>query len=156
MQIEEWKDIPYAPGYKISEYGNLTSKNGKKYKSLPNPNGYLYVRIHKFGIRTTVHNMVARLWLGENPGGLQINHKDGNKRNNHYSNLEYVSCKENINHSIRLGLRPSRCMFTKAQVIAIKDALREGFRNSEINKYFNCSHATISRIQHGKIYTHIL
>jgi len=36
--------------------------------------------------------------------GLDINHIDGNKQNNHYTNLEWCSRKHNIQHSFRLGI----------------------------------------------------
>ncbi|MEW6726901.1 MAG: HNH endonuclease [Bacillota bacterium] len=35
----------------------------------------------------------------------EINHKDGNKSNNHYSNLEWVTRSENNLHAFKLGLR---------------------------------------------------
>jgi hypothetical protein len=48
-----------------------------------------------------VHRAVAEAFLGEAPNPSDtVNHKDGNKLNNHYSNLEWISQKENINHWI--------------------------------------------------------
>lgn len=50
------------------------------------------------------HRAVALCWV-ENPRGVPfVNHKDGNKHNNNYSNLEWVTAKENTKHAISTGL----------------------------------------------------
>lgn len=53
-----------------------------------------------------VHRLVALAWL-ECPAGyedMDVNHKDGNKQNNHYSNLEWVTHAKNMKHAIDTGL----------------------------------------------------
>ena len=55
--------------------------------------------------RMKIHQIVAKLWLGEPPVDKpMVNHKDGNKMNNHFSNLEYVNCYENNKHAREMGL----------------------------------------------------
>lgn len=39
---------------------------------------------------------------------IQINHKDSNKLNNHYSNLELTSLQENISHAVKYKLHNSQ------------------------------------------------
>lgn len=160
--LEEWKDIPNAPGYKISSYGNLIGTRFKKhYRPSMHRKGYLFIRIPKYKFSTKVHIVVARLWLGENPGGMQVNHKDGNKLNNHYTNLEYTTCKENINHAIKHGLRRAdinlrnRDMFSPVQIMAMRDAFKAGYKNHPIADYFKCHNTTISKIRVGKHYPHV-
>ncbi len=47
----------------------------------------------------SVHRLVALAFI-PNPDGLpEVNHKDGNKSNNHVDNLEWVSRRENIEHA---------------------------------------------------------
>ena len=48
-----------------------------------------------------VHRLVALTWLppSNNPNKVEINHKDGNKQNNHISNLEWVTKVENAEHA---------------------------------------------------------
>lgn len=54
------------------------------------------------GLKTTsVHALVAAAFIGPRPEGMEINHKDGNRGNNHVGNLEYVTPKQNTQDSIR-------------------------------------------------------
>lgn len=51
-----------------------------------------------------VHRLVAECFIGLCPEGLEVNHIDGDKANNHCSNLEYVTSKENSVHAVENGL----------------------------------------------------
>lgn len=74
---------------------------GKEKRQTDNNTGYLQIRIDIDKKRYTfyVHQAVARKYI-DNPNNLkEVNHKDGNKYNNHYTNLEWCTRKENMNHS---------------------------------------------------------
>ena len=63
--------------------------------------GYIKVMLTNLtGIRKGffVHRLVLATYLKESK--LQVNHKDGNKENNDLSNLEYVTNRQNVIHSI--------------------------------------------------------
>ena len=78
----------------ISEY---TDKDGYKKVRLSNGDGSRKVfSVHRLVLETFEPN--------PNSDNLQVNHKDGDKTNNALSNLEWVTCKENINHGYRTGL----------------------------------------------------
>ena len=50
-----------------------------------------------------IHSAVAKSFLGDKTiEGLVINHKDGNKQNNHLDNLEWVTPSENIQHAVNV------------------------------------------------------
>lgn len=57
-------------------------------------------------IRYKGHKLVAMMFVDGWYDGAIINHKDGNKRNNHYSNLEWCSYTENNKHARDTGLNP--------------------------------------------------
>lgn len=60
--------------------------------------------MHNKAICRKVHRMVAEAFI-PNPDNLpQINHKDGNKLNNHADNLEWCTAKQNARHAYDTGL----------------------------------------------------
>lgn len=107
---EIWKDIKGYKGlYQVSNYGNIISfkryKKGKRLK-LNYKNGYLYIKLHKDIKRKSfrIHRLVAIHFIDNPLNKEQVNHKDGNKRNNYYKNLEWATNQENVNHAWSIGL----------------------------------------------------
>lgn len=108
--MEIYKDIEGYEGlYKVSTKGNIKSlinRNGKNIilKQGVDKCGYCIVSLCKEKKKTTktVHRLVALAFLEE--VNIQVNHKNGNKKNNNLNNLEFVSAKENIIHAIKNGL----------------------------------------------------
>lgn len=96
------------PDYKINDRGDITSFRRRfpvLLKQKRDKDGYCEVQlISEDGSRkfVRVHRMVAMCFIETNPGDnfsdLIVNHIDGNKGNNHVSNLEFVTNRENINH----------------------------------------------------------
>jgi len=86
-----------------SEVYVISHAYGKERKlSIYNRQGYKCVKIHNKTVG--IHRLVAKCYLGEQPSGICVNHKDGVKANNHPSNLEYVTIAENVRHAVRMGL----------------------------------------------------
>lgn len=66
--------------------------------------GYIEALLSKDGVRKhyQVHRLVMMTYKPmENMDGLDVNHIDENKTNNHISNLEWVSHKDNCNYGTR-------------------------------------------------------
>ncbi len=101
--MEIWKDIPGYKGlYQVSNLGSVKRLNKNNEKILKNRirDGYFAVSLSKNGIRKDgkISRMVAIAFV-DNPFNYNIvNHIDGNKQNNNYENLEWVSNRENIHH----------------------------------------------------------
>lgn len=98
--IEEWKPIPLDDPntgvYEVSSEGRI--RRGGKILSLDtNTDRYPSFTICINNIRRTelVHIIVAKVFIGERPPGLVVNHKDLDKKNNRVCNLEYITVAEN-------------------------------------------------------------
>lgn len=117
---EIWKEIEGTLGtYQISSYGRVahwTQKNKWNILKKTNKNGdYLSVVLSVNGAQKTIriHRLVAKAFIpNPNNFGL-VNHKDGNKQNNYFYNLEWCTQKENVAHAKRIGLwkynHPYKC-----------------------------------------------
>ena len=98
--IEEWKQLEENPKYFISNLGRFKNIRDKILKLNINARGYTYCNISTNGkvTKVKIHRLVA-LYFVNNPDNKDIvNHIDSNKLNNHYSNLEWCTQKENVQH----------------------------------------------------------
>jgi len=96
----------------IGENGILIDHEGKTLKASSDHHGYEARRFRVPGsdkkmVWHQVHRLVAIMFLGcpENYRNLQVNHIDGNRKNNNASNLEWCTAKENAQHSKHNGVR---------------------------------------------------
>lgn len=110
---EIWADIDgYSGLYQVSNIGRIKSLGGKS-----NHNsemimkqqeilGYMSVTLTKDSVQKMykVHRLVANAFIDNSDSKPQVNHKDGNKKNNIVSNLEWVTPSENSKHAFENGL----------------------------------------------------
>lgn len=104
--MEIWKDIYGFEGrYQVSSWGRVRNAITKCIiKPYSNEKGYLKIGLTKDGkcLKFRLNRLVAIAFV-PNPQGLpQVNHKDGNKANNSFTNLEWVTNLDNAKHAIRL------------------------------------------------------
>lgn len=107
LLLEHWKPVVGFEGhYEVSNTGRIYSVKNQKAMRPWGQNGYFQTGICLKGVvyRKYIHELVAGAFIGTRPLGLDINHKDGYKRNNRPTNLEYVTRAENIRHAERTGL----------------------------------------------------
>ena len=102
---EIWKDVKgYESLYKVSNHGEVWSERRQiLLKEAKNASGYCKVPLTKNKKQKFffVHRLVATHFI-DNPFKKPcVNHIDENKTNNHYSNLEWCTHKENLNHGTR-------------------------------------------------------
>lgn len=145
-----------------------------------NIRGYYSVTIMK---RThMIHRLVAKAFIPNPENKPQVNHKDGNKLNNHYSNLEWCTAQENIQHAVRTGLNKGclgikkvykdeatkqKCLaklkdkskLTPDEVIYVRKVFiprHPKYSATALAKQFGTSLAAMSKIVKGQTYKNIV
>ena len=120
--MEIWKDIKGYEGlYQVSNEGRVKALSRvvksrwgtpkplkeKEIREIVDSLGYSRLSLSKDGKVKAhkIHRLVAEAFL---VGEGQINHIDGNKQNNHVSNLEFCTQQENNIHAQKTGLKPSK------------------------------------------------
>lgn len=160
-------DAFFTAGLELRRYGTtpyFVSRCGKVFHEkkqvfLKIHNGrYETVHLKHGDYRTVtkpVHHLVAHVWIGHRPPGMQINHKNGIRNDNRVENLEYVTPLENVKHAIALGLYvPTRLKkHSKKQYEEVKRLirLREKYAkyvlsNREIGLRVGMSHAAVRMV----------
>jgi|AGFT01.1.fsa_nt_gi NUMOD4 motif./HNH endonuclease. len=104
----EWKVLKENSNYEVSEFGDVrTRKTGRIRKQATDKDGYSILQLwfEGQGKNCKAHRLVALNFLPPAaPNQTVVNHKDGNKQNNHYSNLEWATVQENTKHAADNGL----------------------------------------------------
>lgn len=137
---EIWQIIPSAPNYMASTLGRVRSvdhwvwggsrvgyyvKAGRILKPGIASNDYPTVALGRGNTRT-VHSLVAEAHLGQCPKGMEIRHKDGNRKNPRLDNLEFGTRGDNIKDAIKHGTRRQAAYAEKSN--ATKDRRYPGWR----------------------------
>ena len=146
--MENWK--PYKYIYDISDYGRLRNRlTGKILKPRKNSNGYLIYSGSggKRGvyINISIHRAVAELFIDNINNLPQVNHIDGNKLNNVYTNLEWCSASDNMEHNFNIGLStPVKNTITQEQIQIIQELYGKA-SSRHVAKLAKCSHGTVQK-----------
>ncbi len=176
---ELWKDIKgYEGCYQVSNLGRIKSLDrmtnnqygeyfmkGRILKnSIIKDKGYCRVSLNNGNgkISKRVHRLVAEAFIPNPENKPEVNHKDGNKLNNCVSNLEWCTNKENIEHSIRTGLKKhcngcsnSSSKFTEEDIIFIRKNYKKRdpmYSGVALARRYSCSPQTIYDIVTKKHY----
>lgn len=106
----------------------------------------------------SVHRMVVEAFIGPIPDGMQVNHKDGNKQNNHLDNLEVCTGSENQIHRHRvlgqhIGERHPLSRLKESDVHRIRLMIRNGIDDQKIANAHCVNRSTVRNIRIGKIWS---
>jgi len=171
---EIWKPVKdYENFYQVSNYGQVRSidrtevckdgvvrfRKGRILRPHQNYVGYLWVSFCTNDIRKKkkIHRLVAQCFISNPEDKPYVNHKDGNKQNNHVDNLEWVTPKENAHHAIENNLttllrgeKSPTNKLSSDNVLEIRSLINEGVNVKELAKKYGVHTSTIYRIKHNK------
>ena len=127
--MTEWKAIAGFENYQISNNGSVRNEDGHILKPFTSNSGYFSVHLFKNKTRCKryIHRLVADAFCKNECGGTDVNHIDGNKKNNSASNLEWCTKSDNMNHScyvLMKHVKPVKCYETGVVYQSIHDAAR--------------------------------
>jgi len=171
---EQWRLVPSNPDYNISDHGNVqratpgrNTAPGRPLTSHLTWHGYPYVTLCWPGMvrkAVTVHRLVAQAFIPNETNLPFVNHRNFIRDDNHVSNLEWCTQRENVVHAHangrfpkvdRRGERNNNSKLVADQVLAIR-ALHE--RNTPmltLAVMFEVSKAQIWEICTRRVWTHI-
>lgn len=111
-----------------------------------------YQQVFMSGRKYLLHRIIAYTFIPNPENKKEVNHKDGNKKNNAASNLEWCTRSENILHSFNTGLNKVRSV-SPDQANEIKRLYNTGvYTYQKIAELYSVSNTTIQRIVTGAMY----
>ena len=171
LQDEIWMPLitpyyDYTGLYSVSNLGRVWAVRKKCImKQYTTWNGRLEIGLSNsdFIKRERIHRLVAYVFI-PNPNNLpQINHKDGNTKNNNINNLEWVTHSENMLHAYEHGLISKKVgtnsVLSKYPEETIKSVIND-LKNTELSvpelsKKYKISKGLIHSIQYGNSWSHL-
>jgi HNH endonuclease len=166
---EEWKDVPGLEGVllassegRIARLQGYEAGHGYLGVSVPAHKAKLCVLTSNLSITDKgcymlmAHRVIAVTFLGDPPDGKNdVNHLDGNKRNNRISNIEWSSRKDNLEHARRAGLQTDRLRkYTETQYKQARILRDAGHKwkyiATELGMSIGAAHHAAIRSQRGR------
>lgn len=143
---EQWKQSDFADGrYIISNLGRVINcTTGGFVKPMLNNSGYYKLTNSFTKENCYIHREVAKLFIGNIPEGYIVNHIDGNKLNNSVYNLEIISQRDNIKHSLQV-LRHGRIKLFNSDKNNICKLLNSGVKISRIAELYGVHRSTMGK-----------
>ena len=174
--MEEWRTLDEFPDYAVSSYGRvqrITPAQGTIKGHILSPtmalDGYRRVKIpNADGVTKIkkVHQFVCEAFHGVKPTPEhQVNHKSGDKDDNHKDNLEWMTPSQNQKHAYKIGLKFPRYQrgeaspvnkLTEKNVLEIRMLLNHSsYKQYQIAKIFGVCKQTITNIKLAHNWVHI-
>lgn len=166
----EFEICPNYPNYAINKAGTKVLRIDTMRYMTPNLRGRSDTTLY-WTVRTChnnkahnsfVHKMVADAWLSNDDplNKIQVNHIDGDKYNNHISNLEWVTASQNQRHAVATGLKGVgdelyNASYNEETCHELCRRLADGARPKDLAKEFNLSVDAVRKLREGSTWFHI-
>lgn len=155
--LSSLRPIPDAPGYYVTKDGRVFCiREMSLYRCR---DGYFRACLSVAGekIRKGVHQLVAMAFLpSPMPGQNEVRHLDGNKQNNHLSNLAWGTRAENAHdmarHGTVKGSRNPRAILNEEHVQQIRESTES---SASLAMQLGVSKSTIKAVRRGQNWSHI-
>ena len=162
LEKEIWKDIKGFEGlYRVSNLGRVKSLKrpyGLKEKILKPEilnNGYYQVCLCKQSVKKhyRVHRLVWSAFNGPIPENMQVNHINEIKTDNRLSNLNLMTCKENINFGTGIKRRAKKLSKVVLQFTLEDILIKEYPSTKQVERETGFLQQNISKCCKGKYKT---
>jgi hypothetical protein len=145
------KQIKDYENYCVTEDGKVYSKIHNRFLKLTESHhNYLRVKIrNKNGYKIfSVHRLIAIVFLPNPENKPQVNHINGNKKDNRVINLEWATREENMQHAFKTGLMKNFYNSAHKIVLNIENGV---FYESviEASKSLNMNYSTLRSMLQG-------
>lgn len=157
---EIWRDVfIFDRPYQVSNLGFVRFNDQKSNYGLKKPlkmkissHGYIHFSVYNKGNVKSfqIHRIVAQAFIPNPENKPQVNHKDGNKKNNSVSNLEWATRSENQIHRFRVLKIKNR--ITSTENISIIRENKDSLSLKKLAKITGVCASSISLIKRGKTY----
>lgn len=159
-------DGEYYYDYMVSNKGRIFSlKTNSFMEGTHNTSGYVRIKLRDSEGKQHIkpkHRIVAESFCKNDENKPYVNHIDGNKDNNHPSNLEWVTSKENTQHAIETGLiytigeKSHFASIDEEKAHKICQLIEQGELSlKEISKRLNVGYDCVKKIKNGKSWKHV-
>lgn len=171
IRDEEWAVIPFTDSpYEVSNYGRIKSFYGQdeegKILNGGSINGYPVVGLKVAGKYRSycIHKLVAEFFVPKGEADeIIVIHKDWDKQNNHYKNLEWVNSDYSRKRTIKRlkedqkndGKSVTNSKLRAEDILLLKKMLKNGVRQNVIAKLFAISEMQVTRIKRSENWSHI-
>lgn len=154
--------IGFEDRYIVSDTGLVKSINSNKIlKPGINKKGYLSVVLQMNCYKKTIrlNRLVAIHFIANPDNKPEVNHRNGDKSNNHKSNLQWVTKSENEIHAHKNGLKPNHGKWNRLldekKVKKILNLYSLNKNKSDISRRLKVNRKTVSQIINGNSYKEI-